>query len=159
MSLNLEKLVGRLASDEISGEVSLGMPVLLLAPEKLARVVGVLRDEFGYDMLLDITAVDYPDRNPRFTVVYHLMSTGSCHRIRIKTDVSGDSLQVPTLVGLFGSARFLERETHDMYGILFDGNQDLRPVLLYRGFEGHPLRKDYPIDKEQPLVEYRNQGG
>jgi len=64
---------------------------------------------------------------------------------------------VPTLTTLFGSARFLEREAHEMFGIRFEGNADLRPILLYEGFVGHPLRKDYPMEREQPIVEYRTQ--
>jgi NADH-quinone oxidoreductase subunit C len=65
---------------------------------------------------------------------------------------------VPSLCPLYGSADFLERECHDMYGIVFDGNPDLRPILLYEGFEGHPLRKDYPKQREQPIVPYRDGG-
>jgi NADH-quinone oxidoreductase subunit C len=156
MSADLEKLTARMAAEGIPGKVDLGMPVFLPAPEKLIRAVELLREEFGCDLLLDITAVDDPERVPRFTVVYHFLATAGCRRIRIKTEVPEEAPRVPTLVGFFGSARFLERETHDMYGIDFEGNEDLRPILLYRGFEGHPLRKDYPIDREQPLVEYRD---
>ncbi len=75
--------------------------------------------------------------------------------MRLKTRVSEQDPTVDSLVGLYGSARFMERECHDMYGIVFRGNADLRPILLYEGFTGHPLRKDYPKEREQPLVPYR----
>ena len=74
--------------------------------------------------------------------------------MRVKTRVPLADPTVDTLVPLYGSAGYMERECHDMYGIVFRGNDDLRPILLYEGFEGHPLRKDYPKQKEQPLVPY-----
>ena len=73
----------------------------------------------------------------------------------LKMRVPESAPVVPTLRGLYGSAGYMERECHDMYGIVFEGNDDLRPILLYEGFEGHPLRKDYPKQLEQPLVPYR----
>ena len=76
--------------------------------------------------------------------------------MRLKTRVSAEEPVVDSLISLYGSARFAERECHDMYGIVFRGNPDLRPILLYEGFVGHPLRKDYPKLREQPLVPYRN---
>jgi NADH-quinone oxidoreductase subunit C len=76
-------------------------------------------------------------------------------RVRLKTRVGAADPVVDSLVGLYGSAAFMERECHDMYGIVFRGNHDLRPILLYEGFRGHPLRKDYPKQGEQPLVAYR----
>ena len=102
-----------------------------------------------------LTAVDHPTRQPRFDVVYHFMSAQHRSRIRLKLQVSEEAPVVPTLTGLFGAARFMEREVHDMYGIRFEGNADLRPILLYEGFVGHPLRKDYPMEQEQPIVPYR----
>lgn len=134
---------------------SFGMPVLDLSPENLLPLVTRLQEELGFDLFLDVTAVDHPEREPRFDVVYHFYSSRHNRRIRLKVRVPEAEPCVPTLTSLFGSARFLERETHEMYGIGFAGNDDLRPILLYEGFVGHPLRKDYPIDMEQPLVEYR----
>ena len=131
---------------------SFGMPVLELQVVQLMPVVQRLRTEFAFTLFLDVTAVDYPARQPRFDVVYHFMSPLSRRRIRLKLQVTEESPVVPTLTGIFGSARYMEREVHDMYGIRFDGNADLRPILLYEGFVGHPLRKDYPKDKRQPLV-------
>lgn len=134
---------------------SFGMPVLELAPQRLVEVVQRLRDAFGFALFLDVTAVDHPQRTPRFTVVYHFRNPRTCERVRVKVDVPEAAPVLPSLAGLYGAARFMERETHDMYGIVFDGHGDLRPILLYEGFEGHPLRKDYPIDREQPIVDYR----
>jgi NADH-quinone oxidoreductase subunit C len=88
-------------------------------------------------------------------VVYHFYSTRDHVRVRVKTRVPAEDPVVDTLVPLYGSARYMERECHEMYGIVFRGNDDLRPLLLYEGFVGHPLRKDYPKRKEQPLVPYR----
>jgi NADH-quinone oxidoreductase subunit C len=134
---------------------SFGMLVLELSAESLPGLVERLQEEHGFDLLLDVTAVDYPERTPRFDVVYHLYSSKHNRRIRLKVAVPESSPRVATLTHLYGSARFLEREVHEMYGVKFTGNDDLRPILLYEGFVGHPLRKDYPIDMEQPIVEYR----
>jgi NADH-quinone oxidoreductase subunit C len=132
-----------------------GILALLIEPGRLAEVVGALKERFGFDMFLDVTAVDWPLREPRFDVVWHFYSTRDFIRVRVKTRVPLAEPVVDTLVPLYGSARYMERECHDMYGIAFRGNEDLRPILLYEGFEGHPLRKDYPKQKEQPLVPYR----
>ena len=134
---------------------SFGMLVLELRAENVAPVVNRLRTEFGFELFLDVTAVDYPQRSPRFDVVYHFYSRKHNQRIRLKVPVSEDRPVVPTLTALYGSARYMEREVHDMYGIGFEGNTDLRPILLYEGFAGHPLRKDYVMDMEQPIVPYR----
>jgi len=135
--------------------VSHGTIVLVLAPVELAATARRLRDEFGFDLLLDVTAVDWPDDAQRFEVVHHLYSTAHRVRVRLKTRVGAAEPVVDSLCALYGSAAYMERECHDMYGIVFRGNRDLRPILLYEGFEGHPLRKDYPKLREQPLVAYR----
>ena len=132
-----------------------GMPVITLPPPQLLGAVRRLKSELAFDMLLDVTAVDWPQRTPRFDVVYHFYSTTSHMRVRVKTAVGEHDPVVDSLVALYGSANFMERECHDMYGIVFRGNADLRPILLYEGFVGHPLRKDYPKLAEQPLVPYR----
>lgn len=129
--------------------------VVVLDPAALLQVVQRLKSEFAFDLLLDVTAVDWPDQKPRFEVVYHLYSTRHFVRVRLKTRVAEARPVVDSLVPLYGSAAFAERECHDMYGIEFRGNADLRPILLYEQFVGHPLRKDYPKEREQPLVPYR----
>jgi NADH-quinone oxidoreductase subunit C len=139
------------------GEANLshGMLVVVVAPADLPGTVRRLKSEFRFDLFLDVTAVDWPDRTPRFDLVYHFYSTTHMIRIRLKTRVPEAEPIVDSLVPLYGSANFMERECHDMYGIVFRGNPDLRPILLYEGFVGHPLRKDYPKLQEQPLVPYR----
>jgi len=134
---------------------SFGMLVLELPVANILPLVTRLKREHTFDLLLDITAIDYPEREPRFDVVYHLYSSRHGKRIRLKTQVSETEPHIPTLTGLYGSANYIEREIHEMYGIKSTGNNDLRPILLYEGFVGHPLRKDYPIDMEQPIVAYR----
>ena len=111
----------------------------------------------AFDMLTDLTAVDYltfPGREdgPRFEVVYHLSSLTRNHRLRVKVRVEEDDAVVPTAVSLWPIANWLEREVWDMFGVRFDGHPDLRRLLLYEEFVGHPLRKDYPINRRQPLI-------
>jgi NADH-quinone oxidoreductase subunit C len=139
------------------GEASLshGMLVVVVPSTDLLSIVSRLKSEFAFDLFLDVTAVDWPERTPRFDVVYHFYSTTHKIRVRLKTRVTEAEPAVDSLVSLYGSANFMERECHDMYGISFRGNPDLRPILLYEGFVGHPLRKDYPKLQEQPLVPYR----
>ena len=129
--------------------------VLEIPPAALVSTVQRLKLDAGFDLLLDVTAVDWPGQSPRFEVVYHFYSTTRFTRLRLKTRVEEADPTVDTLTPLYGAANFMERECHDMYGIAFRGNADLRPLLLYEGFKGHPLRKDYPIGLEQPLVRYR----
>jgi NADH-quinone oxidoreductase subunit C len=140
-----------------AGEVSIahGVLVVTLPPAALLDVVRLLRSEFQFDLFLDVTAVDWPGQALRFEVVHHFYSTTRHVRVRFKTRVAESDPTVDSLISLYGSARFMERECHDMYGIAFRGNPDLRPILLYEGFVGHPLRKDYPKEQEQPLVPYR----
>jgi len=151
----LERLQQRFGTALLHSSMSREIPVLVLAPADLLGTVRALKSEFGFDLLLDVTAVDWSEEQPRFEVVYHLYSTGRHVRIRVKSRVAEADPTLDTLTSLYGSAHFMERECHVMYGIVFRGNPDLRPILLYEGFVGHPLRKDYPKHQEQPLVSYR----
>ena len=151
-----EQVRAALAPQAPEAVVAHGILALLIEPESLGEVARQLKDNFGFDMFLDVTAVDWPDRDPRFDVVHHFYSTRHRVRVRVKTRVPESDPTVQTLVPLYGSARYMERECHEMYGIVFRGNEDLRPILLYEGFVGHPLRKDYPKQQEQPLVPYRS---
>jgi NADH-quinone oxidoreductase subunit C len=125
----------------------------------LTQVLALCRHHEGlaFDLLTDLTAVDYstfPGRQdgPRFEVVYHLYSLPHNHRLRVKVRVDEDDPVVPTAVPLWPIANWLEREVWDMFGVRFAGHPDLRRLLLYEEFVGHPLRKDYPITRRQPLI-------
>ena len=135
--------------------LSHGTLVVEIPPAALTELVTALKGSWRFDMLLDVTAIDWPKRQPRFDVVWHFYSTLHKVRVRVKTQVAESEPVVDSLTPLYGSAAFIERECHEMYGIRFNGNSDLRPILLYEGFVGHPLRKDYPKLGEQPLVRYR----
>jgi len=151
----LERIRHRLTPAAAELPVAHGIPVLALGASQWLDTARTLRDEFGFDMLLDVTAVDWPGQPLRFEVVAHLYSTSDLLRLRLKSRVSESAPVIASLVPLYASAAFIERECHDMFGISFAGNADLRPILLYEGFVGHPLRKDYPKRREQPLVRYR----
>jgi NADH-quinone oxidoreductase subunit C len=140
----------------VPATLSHGMAVLQLDPDQVLAAARALRDAHGYDMLLDVTAVDWLGQAPRFEVVWHFLASSDCTRVRVKTRVDEADPTVDSLALLYGSARFMERECHEMLGIRFRGNDDLRPILLYEGFVGHPLRKDYDMHHEQPLVRYRD---
>jgi NADH-quinone oxidoreductase subunit C len=131
-----------------------GVAVFAIAPPALIDVVKKLKTEFGFDLFLDVTTVDWLPQVPRFEVVWHFYSTEHHVRVRLKARVAETDPTVNSLISHYGAARYMERECHDMYGIVFRGNPDLRPILLYEGFAGHPLRKDYAKEHEQPLVPY-----
>jgi NADH-quinone oxidoreductase subunit C len=131
-----------------------GDPTAIIRPEFLVKAVEFLKKDSRllFNVLIDITAVDYPERDPRFDVVYQLLSLPSNRRVRLKVQVGGAEPMVDSLTPLWGSANWLEREVWDMFGIRFAGHPDLKRILMYEGFEGHPLRKDYPINKRQPRI-------
>ncbi|AEG48874.1 NAD(P)H-quinone oxidoreductase subunit J [Sphingobium chlorophenolicum L-1] len=112
--------------------------------EKLADALAALRDKAQYQQLMEIAGVDYPERPERFEVCYHLLSVTRNHRIRVKVSTDEDR-PVPTVTHLWPVAGWLEREVFDMYGVIFEGNADLRRILTDYGFKGHPQRKDFPL--------------
>ncbi len=133
-----------------------GDETIVLKPDSLLEVVEFLRNDpaTSMEMLVDVTAVDWHGRRePRFEVVYHLYSVSLKHRLRIKVPVGGDEPAVPSLLGVYKGADWPERETWDMFGIRFEGRGELKRILLYEEFEGHPLRKDYPKRGHQPLMD------
>lgn len=139
----------------IDSHSRLGNDTVILKKEKLPAIVERLRDDEStkMDYLRAITAVDYLHRQPRFEVVYILYSMTKKHMLVLRVLVEEDDCQVPTIEHLYGSAGWMERETWDMYGVVFEGHSDLRRVLLYEEFEGHPLRKDYAKQASQPRIE------
>ena len=128
----------------LSGKDSVGEVSIDVARDSVADVLRTLRDELAYQQLMEIAGVDYPSRPERFEVVYHLLSVTKNHRLRIRV-TTDEANAVPTVTGIFPVAGWLEREIFDLYGVLFDGNPDLRRILTDYGFHGHPLRKDFPM--------------
>ena len=142
---DMDKLAKTLAkATKGSVELAYGELNLTVPRERIVEVMTSLRDDHGFQQLLDVCGVDYPERAQRFDVVYHLLSLTRNMRIRVK--VATDEVQpVPTVKGVFPSAEWFEREAFDMYGVFFDGHPDLRRILTDYGFHGHPLRKDFPM--------------
>jgi len=138
-----------------------GDETILIKRENLLEIAAFLKNDpaFAMNVLMDLTAVDGLDLKwkPRFQVVYHFYSLTHNHRLRVKVGVEEKDALVPTLTGLWPSANWFEREVWDMFGIRFDAHPDLRRILMYEQFEGHPLRKDYPWNKRQPIVQMRKQ--
>ncbi len=136
----------------------LGDATALVEASKIALVMRFLRDDpdTSFDMLTDLTAVDYLGEPQRFEVVYHLYSVAKNRRLRVKARLPESAPEIDSLCELWASANWMEREVWDLYGIRFRGHPDLRRILLYEEFQGHPLRKDYPKERRQPLVGPRN---
>jgi NADH-quinone oxidoreductase subunit C len=128
----------------IEGVHAVGEDSITVTRESIADVTRTLRDSFEYQQLMEIAGVDYPSRPERFEVVYHFLSVTKNHRIRVRVSTDED-LPVPSITSIFPVAGWLEREVFDLYGVVFDGNEDLRRILTDYGFRGHPFRKDFPL--------------
>ena len=145
----------------VEAQVAFGELTLVAPRERIVEVLTALRDQFQFQQCLDVCGADYPDREERFEVVYHLLSLTKNARVRVK--VTTDEVQpVPSAIEIYPSAGWFEREAYDMYGMVFEGHPDMRRLLTDYGFEGHPLRKDFPMtgyvevryDEEQKRVVY-----
>ena len=144
-------------------EVVLGELTMTAKSADIVRVANFLKTDAAcqFICIIDITAVDRPEREQRFDVVYHLLSPRLNQRIRVKV-ATDDETAVPSLIGVYRGADWFEREVYDLYGVLFTGHPDMRRILTDYGFEGHPLRKDFPLtgfvevrwDDEQKRVRY-----
>jgi NADH-quinone oxidoreductase subunit C len=158
-----EHITGHNPAHVIKSEMVVGELILWTQPDSLLPVLGFLRDDQDclFRMLVDICGADYPDREKRFEVVYNLLSLQHNRRVRVKL-AADEATAVPSATGLFSTAGWFEREAWDLYGIIFAGNRDLRRLLTDYGFEGHPMRKDFPLtgyvevryDEEQKRVIY-----
>ena len=137
----LSKALGSavVAAKEEHGEIS-----ITVARGEIVNVLRTLRDDHEYQQMMEMAGADYPDRAERFEVVYMLLSVTKNHRVMIKV-CAAENTPVPSITGLWPNAGWLEREVFDMYGVVFDGNPDLRRILTDYGFEGHPFRKDFPL--------------
>ena len=167
MSL-LEQVKQLLGDAVIDTHEHVGDTTVLVERSKLHASLAALREstELAFNLLIDLTAVDYLGREPRFEVVYHLASLDLTprgsepalirHRLRVKTPVPESDPEVASVCDVWPAANWMEREVWDLYGIRFSGHPDLRRILLYESFVGHPLRKDYPKERRQPLIGPRN---
>ena len=150
----LRRLIQDLDDAVLGTHEQLGDATVLVDRSRLLEVLAHLRDDshLDFDMLTDLCAVDWLPTTPRFEVVYHLLSVTHHHRLRVKVEIPEDDPVVDSAVPLYASANWMEREVWDLYGIGFTGHPDPRRLLLYESFDGHPLRKDYPKQRRQPLV-------
>ncbi|RZJ25289.1 MAG: NADH-quinone oxidoreductase subunit C [Brevundimonas sp.] len=145
----------------VQAQVAFGELTLIADREKIVEALTVLKTRFGFQQLVDLCGVDFPDREERFEVVYHLLSLTRNVRIRVKVSTD-ETRPVPSVIPVYPNADWFEREAFDMYGMLFSGHPDLRRLLTDYGFQGHPLRKDFPMtgyvevryDEEQKRVVY-----
>jgi NADH-quinone oxidoreductase subunit C len=150
----LDALETKFGDAIVRTETQHGDEIAWVAGEKLVDVATWLRDDpaMAFDSAMFVTAIDRLGDEPRFEVCFQLRSLRHRHRIRLKVGVGDEDPTVPSLSGLWPSLDWQERETYDMYGIVFEGHPDLRRIYMYDEFVGYPLRKDYPKEKRQPLV-------
>jgi len=140
-----EAITDALGDSVLDADCSGGELSIVVKREDIPRVLTYLRDDVNcqFKILVDLCGVDYPEREQRFEVVYHMLSLVHNCRVRVKTRTAGES--VPSVVSVFSTALWFERECWDMFGVPFSDNPDLRRILTDYGFEGHPLRKDFPL--------------
>ena len=141
-----EKIVGGLGDAAIGHSVSFDQLTVMVQISKIVDVVKFLRDDPGcrFVSLIDVTAVDYPGREKRFDVIYHFLSPTLNARVRLRAE-AGETTQVPSIIEVFPGSDWFERECYDLYGVTFIGHPDMRRLLTDYGFDGHPLRKDFPL--------------
>ncbi len=138
-----DQLKAALGASYVAHKEHVGELTVTVARADIVEAARTLRDRFGYQQLMEIAGADYPERPERFEINYHFLSLTENHRVRLKV-MTDDATSVPSLTALWPVAGWLEREVFDMYGVTFAGNADLRRILTDYGFEGHPLRKDFP---------------
>lgn len=158
-----DRIMVALPQDVLGCEMVLDELIVTVRPEAIVKALAWLRDEpvAQFKTLVDVCGADYPDREKRFEVVYNLLSYRHNRRVRVKT-LTDEATPVPSVTSVFSSAGWYERETWDLYGVFFSDHPDLRRILTDYGFEGHPLRKDFPLtgyvevryDEEQKRVVY-----
>jgi NADH-quinone oxidoreductase subunit C len=156
----LDKIKARFGAAVLETHSDFGDDTALVDASQWRAIGKFLREEptLDFDMPIDLCGVDYPEREPRMEVVLHLYSTTRRHRVRLKTRVGDedmDGAEVDSLVAIWPGLNWLEREVFDMSGVRFKGHPDLRRILMYPEFEGHPLQKTYPAQRTQPLLPYR----
>ncbi|MBK6690739.1 MAG: NADH-quinone oxidoreductase subunit C [Myxococcales bacterium] len=158
----LDKLKARFGAAILETHDNLGDDTAIVESGVWRAVAAFLREDaaLDFDMFIDLCGVDFPKRTPRMEVVMHLYSTTKRHRIRVKTRVGDEEMEgaeLDSVTAIWAGANWFEREVYDMSGVTFRGHPDLRRILMYPEFTGHPLLKDYPAQKTQPLVAYRTE--
>jgi NADH-quinone oxidoreductase subunit C len=141
-----EKIVAGLGGAATGHSIAFDQLTVTVQADKIVDVVKFLRDDPGcrFVSIIDVTAVDYPGREKRFDVVYHLLSPTLNARVRLRAEAD-ETTQVPSIIEVFPGADWFERECYDLYGVIFTGHPDMRRLLTDYGFDGHPLRKDFPL--------------
>jgi NADH-quinone oxidoreductase subunit C len=154
LSTTLARINDRFEEEIVELHQQLEQDTVIVSKSALVKLARFLKEdsELEYNYLMDLTAVDYFKRKPRFEVVYHFLSLKNRFRVRVKVPVGEPEPEVDSLVSLWPSANWYEREVYDMFGIKFQGHPNLKRILMYPEFEGHPLKKDYPIKRRQPRV-------
>ena len=160
--LVLEKLIAKFGKNVLESHSDFGDDTAVVEAGVWHEACRFLRTDGGldFDMLVDLCGVDYPARTPRMEVVLHLYSTTRKHRVRLKARVGDedmDGAEIDSITSIWPGANWFEREVFDMCGVKFRGHPDLRRILMYPEFQGHPLLKDYPAQKTQPLIPYRTE--
>jgi NADH-quinone oxidoreductase subunit C len=160
--LVLDKLKERFGAAILETHSNFGDDTAVVDPAQWKAIGKFLREDpaLDFDLPVDLCGVDYPNRLPRMEVVMHLYSISRHHRVRIKARVGDedmDGAELDSLVSIWPGFNWLEREVFDMSGVRFRGHPDLRRILMYPEFEGHPLQRTYPADRTQPLVPYRTE--
>ena len=158
----VERLKQKFGADILESHADFGDDTVLVRAGAWKEICSFLRSDPASDMnmMVDLCGVDYPERLPRLEVVLHLYSIAKRHRIRVKTrvgDAEMDGAELDSVTSIWPGANWFERETFDMCGVKFQGHPNLRRILMYPEFEGHPLLKSYPAQKTQPLVPYRTE--
>jgi NADH-quinone oxidoreductase subunit C len=151
----IDALAGLVPGGVYEAGTSIDVPTIYVPSDRLVATCTALRDAepLWFEVLVEVTAADYWPREPRFEVVYHLLSIARRQRLRLKVRASaGDA--VPTIQGVWPAAGWLEREVWDMFGVVFDGHPDLRRLLMPEDWEGHPQRKDYPVQIRKTVQTY-----
>jgi NADH-quinone oxidoreductase subunit C len=142
----LDDIKAAIGPDIVASSVEHGQLIVIVPAARIVPVMAALRDgpSLLFEQLIDVCGVDYPDRAQRFEIVYSLLSVSLNHRLRVKVMTDEDT-PVPSVTGVFPSANWFEREAWDLYGVFFSEHPDLRRILTDYGFDGHPLRKDFPL--------------
>jgi len=149
----IESLTPLVPGAAFEAGASVDFATVYVPAEHIVATCAALRDQLKFEVLVEVTAADYLPRAPRYEVVYHLLSVADRRRLRLKVRVAADGT-VPTVQAVYPGAGWLEREVWDMFGIIFDGHNDLRRLLMPEDWEGHPQRKDYPVQIQKTAQTY-----